>query len=124
MKIDAVNFDATRFVDRSFEEGMTGLEVKDQKGIKIGKILGSQFNMGTLLVDIPRLFKNGPEAKYYLDDKQVIIWQPAWLKLQEAQQAPEEPLNEEEEEMKKELQGAKVQQGERRPGHDPILDRK
>lgn len=82
---------------------MTGLEVKDQKGIKIGKILGSQFNMGTLLVDIPRLYKNGPDAKYYLDDKQVIMWQPAWLKLQEAQQAPDEPLNEEEEEMKKEL---------------------
>jgi hypothetical protein len=35
---------------------------------------------------MPRLYKNGVDAKYFVDgDKQVVMWQPGWLQLQDAQ---------------------------------------
>jgi hypothetical protein len=72
-------------VNREFSHPMKDMDLKDQKGLKVGKILASQFNAGAVMVDMPRLYKNGINAKYYVDgDKQVVMWQPAWLRLQEA----------------------------------------
>lgn len=60
------------------------MDIKDQKGTKVGKILGSQFNVGSVMVDMPRIYKNGVNAKYFLEDQQIVMWQPAWLRLIEA----------------------------------------
>ena len=47
---------------------MNGMEIKDSKGTKVGKILGSQYNIGSVMVDMPRIYKNGVNAKYFLED--------------------------------------------------------
>ena len=80
-KIDQDNFNAIKFVDREFEKSVVGHEIKDSKGVKVGKVLGSQYNVGTVVMDIPKLYKNGAEGQYFLEDRPVILWQPAWLKL-------------------------------------------
>jgi hypothetical protein len=36
------------------------------------------------MVDMPRIYKNGVDAKYFLEDKPIVLWQPAWLRLIEA----------------------------------------
>lgn len=84
--IDPEHFDTFRYVDRKFEHKLAEKEIKDSKGTKLGKILGSQFNIGTAVVDIPRLLKNGVNEKYFIEDKQVTLWQPLWLKLIEAEE--------------------------------------
>lgn len=86
LQIDPDNFNALRFVDRDFSpsKAMQGMDIKDQKGTKVGKILGSQFNVGSVMVDMPRIYKNGVNAKYFLEDQQIVMWQPAWLRLIEA----------------------------------------
>ena len=43
------------------------MDIKDSKGLKVGKVLGSQFNAGAVMIDMPRLYKNGIDAKYYID---------------------------------------------------------
>ena len=54
------------------------------------------------------------------------MWQPAWLRLIEAQKYEEEQAAQgkekdpEEEEIREALKGLKVEHGERRPGNDPI----
>ena len=74
-EIDVHNFNALQMVDRGFNHSMKDLEVKDQKGMKVGKILGSQYNVGSLVADMPRLQKNGTGAKYFIDgDKQITIF--------------------------------------------------
>lgn len=87
LQIDPDNFNALRFVDRDFSpsKAMQGMDIKDQKGTRVGKILGSQFNVGSVMVDMPRIYKNGVNAKYFLEDQQIVMWQPAWLRLIEAQ---------------------------------------
>ena len=90
-KINPEYFNAFRFVDKNFKQSLRDVDVKDSKGMKVGKILGSQFNVGTAVIDMQRLYKNGVDAKYYIDgEKQVILWQPTWMKLLEAQQMQEE----------------------------------
>lgn len=118
-KIDPECFDAFRFVDRSFERAMRDKDIKDGKGVKVGKILGSQYNVGTAVIDMPRLFKNGVDEKYFLEDQPVMLWQPMWMKLLEAQQQVEEQDQSMSPEEIKEMQGIKMEQGMRRPG-DPI----
>jgi len=50
-------------------------------------VLASQYNAGAVVMDMPRLYKNGIDAKYYVDgDKQIMMWQPAWLRLIDAKQ--------------------------------------
>ena len=91
LEIDVNNFNALQLVDREFSHSLKDLEVKDQKGMKVGKILASQFNAGAMIIDMPRLYKNGIDAKYFVDgDKQVVMWQPGWLELQDAQAYQEE----------------------------------
>jgi|LauGreDrversion4_2_1035121.scaffolds.fasta_scaffold897153_1 hypothetical protein len=63
-----------RFIDRDFESPLAGKEIKDHKGIKIGKILGSQYNTGTVMIELPKLYKNGRDARYFLEDYPVIMW--------------------------------------------------
>ena len=43
LQIDPDNFNALRFVDRDFSpsKAMQGMDIKDQKGTRVGKILGS-----------------------------------------------------------------------------------
>ena len=56
-----------QLVDREFSHPLKDLEVKDHNGMKIGKILASQYNAGALIIDMPRLYKNGIDAKYFVD---------------------------------------------------------
>ena len=57
------------------------------------------------MVDMPRIYKNGVNAKYFLEDQPIVMWQPAWLRLIEAERYEEEaqqgPVNAEEEEIRK-----------------------
>jgi hypothetical protein len=39
--IDPDNFNTFRYVDRKFEHKLTEQEIKDSKGTKLGKVLGS-----------------------------------------------------------------------------------
>jgi len=79
------NFNAFNLVDRTFLSPMRDLDIKDQKGLKVGKVLASQYNAGAVVMDMPRLYKNGIDAKYFVDgDKQIVMWQPAWLRLIDA----------------------------------------
>ena len=41
LEIDVNNFNALQLVDREFSHSLKDLEVKDQKGMKVGKILAS-----------------------------------------------------------------------------------
>jgi hypothetical protein len=42
LEVDLNNFNALRLVDRGFQgASLRGMEVKDHKGIKVGKILAS-----------------------------------------------------------------------------------
>jgi len=116
LEINPENFDVMSMIDRSFEVELVGQEIKDQKGGKIGKILGSQYNVGTAVFDLPRLFKNGVDAKYFLGDKKVIMWQPVWLKLQNQPEGEEEepqPMTQEEQEIQKDIEQMKIEHGER-----------
>ena len=54
-------FSAMRSVDRTFSQSFKGLEILDKKKRKIGTVLGSQFNVGTALIDIQKLYKAGEE---------------------------------------------------------------
>lgn len=106
IKLDPTFFLPSRLFDRSFNEPMISKEIKDSKGIKVGKCLASQNNVGTAIFDMPRLYKNGTESEYFIDGRKVIMWQPAWLKLidedNERDESAEMALTkEEEEELKK-----------------------
>lgn len=74
LDINPEYFSPMRYVDRKFKESMAGQDIRDSKGHKVGKILGSSFNSGTVLVDIPRLYNNGIDAKYFLEDKLIMMW--------------------------------------------------
>ena len=81
---------AQKYIDKDFKKSTTSLdgssmlngqEIRDEKGHKMGKVLGSQYNLGTAMIDMQRLYKNGPDAKYFIEDNQVVIWQAPWIKL-------------------------------------------
>lgn len=63
LKINPENFNALRMVDRSYKDNLQGLEIVDKRKRKVGVILGSQFNVGTALIDMPRLYKAGEEKQ-------------------------------------------------------------
>ena len=51
------------------------------------------------MIDVPRLYKNGASVSYFIDNFQVMIWQPAWLKLvsEEKEETSKEELDKESE---------------------------
>ncbi len=86
-----------RTLDRSFTDDMKGSDLRDSKGTKVGKVLAMQYNCGTALIDLPRIYKNGVNEKYFIGDKRTILWQPPWLQLiqmqEEEQESDTEPAN-------------------------------
>lgn len=80
--MDQDAFNPVRTIDRTFSTNLHGMDIKDSKGMKAGKILGSKFNCGTAVMDVPRLYKNGADMKYFINGElPVMMWQPPWLKL-------------------------------------------
>ena len=76
LDVNPENFNAMRYVDRNFTSSLSGLEITDQKKRKLGTVLGSQYNIGTAIIDMPKLYKSGEggKAEYFIGDKQVIMW--------------------------------------------------
>ena len=61
-------------------------------------------------------------AQYYLEDRNVILWQPPWLELKLSQ---EEQVNDEaSSEAKEFIQQNPIKHGVRKPGDDPIKNMK
>jgi hypothetical protein len=86
-KINQNNFNALRHVDRTFSEALKGKEITDHKKKKLGVILGSQFNIGTAVIDMPKLYKlseGGEQPKLFIEEQPVIMWQPPWLEILKA----------------------------------------
>ena len=61
------HFNSLQLVDRNFTHGLKDMDLKDHKGLKVGKILASQFNAGAVIIDMPRMYKNGVDGKYFID---------------------------------------------------------
>ncbi|CDW76044.1 aminomethyl transferase [Stylonychia lemnae] len=111
-------FAPLRNKDDQFTEDLTGLEIKDEKGGKIGKILASQYNAGVAMIDLLKLYNQKQNAKFFLNDRRVMLWQPTWLKLYDieqeiAEQDPNDPNAKEDQEMVKDFENQmkSVQQG-------------
>lgn len=122
LQINPENFNALRMVDRTYQDKLEGLEIVDKKKRKIGVVLGSQYNVGTALIDMPRLYKAGEEkqAEFSIEGTETIMWQPPWLQLLESQQEAESrPMTPEEAEAAEMLKKERVVHGERRPGDAP-----
>ena len=88
-KFNPDQFMPMQWVDREFKgEELIGMEVRDGKGGKIGKVLGAKNNVGTAIIDMPKMIKaaekskEGENAKYFIKDKPVIMWNPPWLTLE------------------------------------------
>ena len=72
-------------VDKNFDLGIIGEEIKAQKvvkkgdkekmtEIKLGKVLAHKYNIGLALVDITKIDKLGKDAVYTLSDYKMMIW--------------------------------------------------
>lgn len=117
LEIDIHNFNALELIDRKFTTKMKDLDIKDHKGLKVGKILASQYNAGAAVMEMQRLYKNGIDGKYFVDgDKRVLLWQPGWMQLIEAEkEAENKPRDPEEEELKEVLKAIKSEKPMERP---------
>mmetsp|Transcript_13914 Transcript_13914/g.18989 ORF Transcript_13914/g.18989 Transcript_13914/m.18989 type:complete len:94 (+) Transcript_13914:906-1187(+) len=66
-------------IDTGFDEALKGMEIKDSKGRKLGKILASENNIGVALVDLARLNQNGANHEYTVEGQRTLLWQPVWM---------------------------------------------
>ena len=80
-EINIDNYSPLRLVNRKFDIDLMNEEIRDSKGRKLGKVLGSQYNVGTALIDVTKLKDMMSNETFFLSDYRVLIWQPAWLDL-------------------------------------------
>jgi hypothetical protein len=73
-EVDIEQYSPLRSADRKFDISLVGEEIRDSKGKKVGKVLGSQYNAGTALIDMTKVHDNGPHETYYLSDYRCLIW--------------------------------------------------
>lgn len=76
---DVDSFDPATYADEEFDINIKGLEIRDQKGKKLGKVLAQEKNIGIAMVDLNKLNKNGANHEYKLEGFRTYLWQPEWL---------------------------------------------
>jgi hypothetical protein len=75
-EFDVENFVPASYVDSGFNLDLKGLDIRDPKAKKVGKILAQEKNFGIALVDLSKL-PDGQE--FNIDGFRTYLWQPAWL---------------------------------------------
>ena len=106
MQLDANNFTPLNYIDKGFDIDVKGEEIfgvynqalidvnkdtdilktniEEKNEMKLGKVLGHEYNCGIALIDIGKMDMIGTNAQYNLSDYRVIIWQPNWLSMERA----------------------------------------
>jgi len=79
IKLNKEHFSPLEMIDTGFDEALKGMEIKDSKGRKLGKILASENNIGVALVDLARLNQNGANHEYTVEGQRTLLWQPVWM---------------------------------------------
>eukprot|EP00347_Sterkiella_histriomuscorum_P020088 403339151 len=64
-----------------FTSKLVDAEVQTEKKVTVGKVLANQFNAGIAMMNLPKLLQQTPETRYFIQDKPVMLWQPAWQKI-------------------------------------------
>lgn len=108
-ELNVDQYSPLRQVNRSFDLQLNGEEIRDSKGKKFGKVLGSQYNVGTALIDVTKLKEDMSNETYHLSDYRILIWQPAWLELEISK----------DEDDSEEMKEARKSEQERQLNYDP-----